>query len=272
MGDSSPALRSLVSELVLEDHAGLQRLARKYRSQRERDELNEIGFFEDFYTSDNPRHIEARELKRRWRAEADLASFSTVQFVHWGLWTDIVRVVVHRRSRDELSTVPYPAGEQMVPLELAGGARALLGLVVKGTVTFVSRADLQSGRATSRAVNRKRADSSGWNKYPGVASPGVKGSLSWENAIVLSADELRGRDVNYDPFTTFYGGDSRSWPEALIDNWRAVAIVVPNNFSGAFEDSVLDLHRTSGLPVVTETGEGWSTLGPGGEQIFADGG
>ena len=223
-----------------------------------------------------------RKIKRSWQADADIASFNSVTFVHWNGISSIFDLVQHPRSRDEISTLPYNK-TPWTPLNL--GRHYILGVIVKGRPTLVANADLNSlsytgllgvkGQdARSEAIKKMRARTkmSGYNKYPGMKSPGADAekreygdgwelARSWEDYIVYSASEIFPHEmISFDTKGVFDGFDNKGWPEALLDNWKVVGIVVPqktvNDLGGTANIyQMIPVINTSKLPIYDENGQ-----------------
>lgn len=196
------------------------------------------------------RRMFGRALKDAWRREADHASFENVTFVHWNSFNNIVKLLSNPRGRDEISTFPYRT-PPLKPFSLGWGENTY-GVILKGHPTLIANADLNSN-AFRKVANMmepekitQREKSSGWNKYPGMKSPGSEQDFyddfssqlarSWEDHLVYSADEIAPAEkINFNAATIFSSAASRSsgevamgWPEALMDNWRVEGIVVPD--------------------------------------------
>lgn len=223
-----------------------------------------------------------RKIKRSWQADADIASFNSVTFIHWNGIQSIFDLVQHPRSRDEIATLPYNK-TPWTPLNL--GRHYILGVIVKGRPTLVANADLNSlsytgllgvkGQdARSEAIKKMRARTkmSGYNKYPGMKSPGADAekreygdgrelARSWEDYIVYSASEIFPHEmISFDTKGVFDGFDNKGWPEALLDNWKVVGIVVPqktvNDLGGTANIyQMIPVINTSKLPIYDENGQ-----------------
>jgi len=260
-------LRCVVSEMLQEDKEETSKWAKAAAGERIADsETRDLG----------------RKIKQSWQADADIASFNSVTFIHWGGIQSIFDLVQRPRSRDEISVLPYNK-TPWTPLNL--GKHYILGAIVKGHPTLVANADLNSlaysglfgvkGQdARSEAIKKMRARTkmSGYNKYPGMKSPGADAekreygdgwelARSWEDYIVYSASEIFPHEmISFDTKGVFDGFDSKGWPEALLDNWKVVGIVVPQktvndlgNTANIYQ-TIAEL-KTSKLPIYDENGQ-----------------
>jgi hypothetical protein len=228
------------------------------------------------------RRMFGRVLKDAWRKEADHASFRNVTFIHWQSAFNIANLVRKPMGKDEISTMPY-VRTPWKPFSL--GWSNVIGAILKGHPTLIANADLNSN-AFRRAASTMRGSvekmdhrqkSSGWNKYPGPKSPGSEPEFtdsftdelarSWEDHLVYSADEIAPAEkINFNAATVFSpssrepGDKVMGWPEALIDNWKVVGLVIPDKLIGEWGiDETLDNLRRhevpSGIPIFDESGE-----------------
>lgn len=229
------------------------------------------------------RRMFGRVLKAAWRKEADHASFNNVTFIHWQNFDRIVDLISDPRGKDEISTMPY-VKPPWKPFSL--GWSRVIGVIIKGRPTLIANADLNSNafrKVTSTmggSIEKmdQRQKSSGWNKYPGPKSPGSEeddfyGSFtdglarSWEDHLVYSADEIAPAEkINFDAQVVFSpsskgpGDKVMGWPEALVDNWKVVGLVIPDNLIGEWgiEETLDNLKRhevPTGIPIYDENGE-----------------
>ena len=84
---------------------------------------------------------------------------------------------------------------------------------------------------------------------------------SWEDYIVYSASEIFPHEmISFDAKGVFDGFDSKGWPEALLDNWKVIGIVVPQKTVDDVGNKV-DIYQTiaefstSKLPIYDENGQ-----------------
>lgn len=229
------------------------------------------------------RRTVGRTLKDAWRKEADHSSFNNVTFIHWNGFMNIVDLLNNPRGRDEISTFPYRSAPWK-PFSL--GWLSIYGVILKGRPTIIANADLNSNAFRRDGIpnyemesekQSHRAKSSGWNKYPGPKSPGSEQDFyddsstqlarSWEDHLVYSADEIAPAEkINFDAKIVFSpsergpGDVSMGWPEALLDNWKVVGIVVPDErIQNLGIDKLLDGFKRhevqEGIPIYDEKGE-----------------
>lgn len=229
------------------------------------------------------RRAMGRTLKHMWQKEADISSFRNVTFIHWQNFTNIANLVRKPLGKDEISAMPYNSAPWK-PFTL--GWSNVIGAILKGHPTLIANADLNSNAFRKGGISPydfspekidQRNRSSGWNKYPGPKSPGsepsfydVGGELarSWEDHLVYSADEIAPAEkINFDATPLFKHAIDREpddhvmgWPEALIDNWKVVGLVIPDKLIGEWGiDETLDnLKRhevPAGIPIYDENGE-----------------
>ncbi len=234
----SRTIRSLIREMLLQEDEAARRMnadvATRIATQvSEPGEVRQLG----------------RVLKDAWRKEADHASFNNVTFIHWNDINQILNLLRAPRGRDEISTLPYRS-PPWKPFSL--GWSRMLGVILKGRPTLIANADLNSN-AFKKSMSlmdleniEQREKSSGWNKYPGVKSPGSGNDYwgdittglarSWEDHLVYSANEIAPAEkINFDAGKVFspWSRDpedvAMGWPEALLDNWRIEGIVIPDD-------------------------------------------
>ena len=198
-----------------------------------------------------------RAIKQIFRDEADHMWLSTLNTVHWAMNPKVL-MRLKGRNRDELSTTMALPNEQLVSFSPAVRP---FGLWVKGRITLAAddMDQIWSGHygkymthpvfpkdgPTPEQLQRQR--SSGVNKLPGeVPLPNKwgrmaknigkkRGEWSDEKLLDLVLDEF--------PYVldrqTWQTTSSRNRPnEALVDNWRPVGIVVPDEFAGYVTDDL----------------------------------
>ena len=222
-----------------------------------------------------------RGLKSMWQKEANISSFNSVTFIHWQSFYSIAYLVRKPSGKDEISAIPY-IKTPWKPFTF--GWSDNIGAIVKGRPTLIANADLNSGAfrkggISPRDIPQEKQDhrerSSGWNKYPGPKSPGTKpipsdpeGQLarSWEDHLVYSADEIAPAEkINFDASKVISrssrkrGDKVMGWPEALIDNWKVVGLVIPDKLMGQWgiEMTLEELKKyevPAGIPIYDESG------------------
>ena len=207
----------------------------------------------------------SRDIKKLWAEEVRLSggSFDGVTFIHWGHCDDIESMIKNPHPTIEISACPYPTWP-VVPLELerfeskygsvdrgrSGDCR--LGIEVRGRITFCANADLNSDTSRSFGADSRR-------KYFGMEG-GSFDLQTWSDTIVTDKSQLRPNSdftwrsiEDYDEFTRlaqtgFFG----NWPEALIVNWRPVALISVPGPGSLDPDEVYKIAQ--GLPVKNTRG------------------
>jgi len=256
-------IRQLIRQIILEDKEENAAIAKKIASLDHKDEhsVQDVRKF-------------GRELKRKWQSEADISSFNKCKFIYWNGFTSVTQLVARPRSKDEISVLPYNS-PPFTPLDL--GRTYIIGAIVSGHPTIIANADLNSlafnGRGVPSKWGRARTKSSGWNRYPGAYSagsshpnslggPGEWDARSWQDHLVYNSSEIAaGEKVSFDTAEVFYYNDNRGWPEALVDNWKVVGLVIPTDVIEPLGgiDVILSSFRgegvPSGLPIYDEDGK-----------------
>jgi hypothetical protein len=259
-------VRDLVREMILQEDEAQRRKNAEIASR--------IATGSDIPTA---KRLLGRTLKDTWRKEADHASFRDVTFIHWQSLSSAVDLIRKPRGRDEVSAIPYRS-KPWTPFTL--GWYNPIGVILKGRPTLIANADLNSNAFTKKVIpnyemsqekKAQRQASSGWNKYPGEQSPGSSSRFfhgnptnfarSWEKCLVYSADDIvPAEKIDFDAPSMKSSRSPMGWPEALIDNWRPVGIVVPDSVVSDFGiDVILDIFEEkgvpSGLPIYDQNGE-----------------
>lgn len=261
----SKMIRQLIREMLQEDREETTKLSKQVVTT-------------GVHSSVEHRNL-GRQIKQAWQADADVASFNSVTFIHWCGIQSVIDLIERPRSRDEISTIPY---NKTPWTELNLGKHYIVGAIIKGHPTLVANADLNSlaysglagvkGQdARSEAIKKMRARTkmSGYNKYPGMKSPGADAkkrkngsgeelARSWEDYIVYSASEIFPHEmISFDAKGVFDGFDDKGWPEALLDNWKITGIVVPQitiDKFGNTGDVVKTIRHITRLPIYDEHG------------------
>jgi len=265
-------IRQLIREMILQEDEATRRM-----------NANLAAHIATKAREPTDRRMFGRVLKDAWRKEADHASFQKVTFIHWQSFGRIVDLVSNPRGKDEISAMPYNK-PPWKPFSLGWGNRGI-GVILKGRPTLIANADLNSNAfrkvAATMGGNVEKMDqrqrSSGWNKYPGMKSPGSEPEFydsftnelarSWEDHLVYSAEEIAPAEkINFNAATVFSpssrepGDKVMGWPEALIDNWRVEGIVIPNALiqEWGIDETLDNLQRhevPAGIPIYDENGE-----------------
>ncbi len=161
-----------------------------------------------------------RELKKAFHQHADRAFLNTLTTVHWVEYGGALKKMLKGSSRDEVSTSAYLPGE----LKNTGtGAMGAIGLEVKGHISLLANNMdwiVTGGESDFWLLDRQephRAASSGRNK--GVKKTYTPSGYARDNAIVV---------LDKDDWDPVGADDGITNNEALVDNWRPVAIVTSN--------------------------------------------
>jgi poly(A) polymerase len=217
-------VRKYVRELLTEDPMGfVHDLAAASK------EFGREG--EEFFGGD-PGRGGGKAIKRAFNANADHAWLSTLNTVHWvGYVDDLAHL--KGQNKDELSTVMTLPGD---PFEPYTGPQASVGLWVKGRITLATNDmdQLFSGNwydyvgahsGYTDEEQEQRQKSSGVNKLPHVSKDYSRyGQLK-------RGDEFAENMARNMPYvldkSTWHKGFAGETNEALVDNWKAVGVVVP---------------------------------------------
>jgi len=166
-----------------------------------------------------------RNLKQIFAKEADRSFIDSLTTVHWGNKKDILDILLDYKSlrRDELSTAAH-----LSPGEIGqkGPWGFDYGLVVKGYITLLAN-DMDdlgtgSGKKYKAYLPAQRTQSSGVNK--GAMRIYYQGEYRDYQIIVLDKEDWKPRVVN---------GINHN--EALVDNWKIEAVIVPRGQQAAIE-------------------------------------
>jgi len=209
---------------------------------------------------------EVRDIKKMWAKEVSDTggSFDKVIVVAWGHCDDIEKLLRSPNTSRELSACPYPSWP-VVPLELnrfkdMDGTTARLrkkscrlGVQLSGKITFCANANLDSNTSSMFGVDPRR-------KYFGQESSGL-GLQTWHQTIVTDKSHLRPnadflwrsvRSPEEHDKITRSASHFGNWPEALIANWRPIALIVVDED----ELSAEELREIAGnLPIKNTEGD-----------------
>ena len=206
-------LREYIRELLSEDLTRRQALAKDLESSeawpmKTGDKHRRSNFDVDLQFS------AGRELKKAFHKHADRAFLNTLTTVHWTDYPGALKSLLKGSSRDEVSASAYLPGE----LENTGtGAMGEFGLVIKGHISLLANNMdwvITGGVRDFEGVDPQRTASSGKNK--GVKKTYIPAGYARDSAIVV-LDKSDWNPVGADEGITNN--------EALVDNWRPVAIV-----------------------------------------------
>lgn len=211
-------IRRYIKGIILEDAARRQALADDLRGaekwpMKTGDKHRRSKFDADLQFSSG------KVLKKAFHKHADRAFLNTLTTVHWvdhGYpWA--LNKILKGSNKDEVSTSAYLPGE----LKNTGtGAMGAIGLEIKGHVSLLANNMdhiVTGGIRDFEDADPQRTASSGRNK--GVKKTYVPSGYARDNAILV-LDKADWNPVGADEGITNN--------EALVDNWRPVAIVTSN--------------------------------------------
>ena len=163
-----------------------------------------------------------RIMKKAFAKHADRNFIDTLELVHWSKdLSKIIKMLKSPSSRDELSAAAYLPGE--MPGNSAFGK---YGIVINGYITLLANDmdALQTGYSEFyKKADPERVKSSGANKGIGNVN---------DESIVLSRED-------WDP-NDFLGN------EALVDNWEATGVIVPDEDYDDMVEVFDELYDTTG--------------------------
>ena len=163
-----------------------------------------------------------RIMKKAFAKHADRNFIDTLELVHWSKdLSKIIKMLKSPSSRDELSAAAYLPGE--MPGNSAFGK---YGIVINGYITLLANDmdALQTGYSEFyKKADPERVKSSGANKGIGNVD---------DESIVLSRED-------WDP-DDFLGN------EALVDNWEATGVIVPDEDYDDMVDIFDELYASTG--------------------------
>ena len=227
-------------------------------------------------------------IKKWFHMNADQESLQKLVYVHWSELNNIFKILntaKNGRSHSEINTLIFPKYEKLQQLDLDfGEGEQKIGLIVKGWVSLASNIDLDSGRMSNVTSKNPKLSSSeqdilkqqiafGLNKRPSIDSiksritASIDGDRSpvlvgdemilhpndWEKALILKASDLKLQsDISAE-----VADMTLNWPEALIDNWKPIAIVIHSDEGSDDWFSLIDVIHKFKLPVIDENQELW---------------
>lgn len=227
------------------------------------------------------------DIKQWFHKNADQKSLQKLTYVHWANSEQIFKLLQLAwknggRSRAEINTGIYNSTDKLNVIDLSQGEETKIGLMVKGWVSMASNIDLDSGRMGDIATNslKNPIDKKllqqqlkfGLNKRPNVqmvkdriidSMNGEESSVyvgdkqilvadDWTDALILKADDLKLQPDLENELENF----TLNWPEAFVDNWKPMAIVVHTNMQ---PDDWYELIDTE-LPLIDEDKEVWTEI------------
>ena len=160
-----------------------------------------------------------RPLKQLYAKHADQAWLKTLTTVHFVKSTKgMIDVLKGTSSRDELSTITF------LPGNLQWGGWGEAGVIVKGHITLLAN-DMDTlmtgGGPAYRAADPERTKMSGANK--GVAYTAHPDTYEMGHSLLVFDEQ------DWHPADTGFGSTDDLTNEALVDNWRPVGILLPDD-------------------------------------------
>lgn len=227
------------------------------------------------------------DIKKWFHKNADQKSLQKLTYVHWAKSDQIFKLLQLAyknggKSRAEINTGIYNSTDKLNVIDLSQGEDTKIGLMVKGWVSMASNIDLDSGRmdgvtpyTLKNPKDRKLLQQQlkfGLNKRPNVlmVKDRIKDSMNgngsavyvgdtqildaedWTDALILKADDLKLQPNLENELEDF----TLNWPEAFVDNWKPMAIVVHTNMQ---PDDWFELIDTE-LPLIDEDKDVWSEI------------
>ena len=188
----------------------------------------------------DPGRSGGKAIKRAFAKNADHQFLSTLVTVHWGDVYGLEELV--GAGKDELSTTMIAPGQPLVADSISHNH----GLLVKGRITLATndQDELFSGNWVNytgetadftEEEQEQRRKSSGINKLPKVSKDySLYGNLKRGSEF----GEKRARNIPYVLDQSTW--DPRDWTanEALVDNWKPVAIVASGEDAEYIEDVI----------------------------------
>jgi hypothetical protein len=226
-------LRQYIRELLKEDAMGFV-----HDLAAASEEFGEEG--EKFFGG-HPGRGGGKAIKRAFNANADHQWLSTLNTVHWGEVYGLEELV--GKSKDELSTTMIAPGAPLVADSISHN----IGLLVKGRITLATNDQDQLYSGTwedyipgltsdvSEEEYEQRRKSSGINKLPTTSKDYSRyGQLKRGTEF----GEKMAANIPYVLDQSTFEPTEWNANEALVDNWKPVAIVVSGEEAEYIEDAV----------------------------------
>ena len=256
-------LRRYIRKLLTEDSLSYIKDMVGAQESGEIDRDHGVTDWEDYEEKTNVRSkkaiISQTKQKDVFRKHADHQWLSSLNTVHWSMSSTDPSSLSRLESKDELSTTMSLPGKVLRPY-----GRGRVGLWIKGRITWATNHQdtTWSGTQSDYSYTQQQIKSSGRNKRP----MNIQWQFAEDWADVIESGEMSDQakkflpvlgPENWNPATL----DSN---EALVDNWKAHAVVVNTPNAGDYLEKlkinpdlrkwfrpVEGLARSYGVPVVS---------------------
>jgi hypothetical protein len=241
-------LREYIRELLVEDLARRQALAQ------------DLEGAENWPTKTASKHRRykhepslalpsGRVLKKAFHKHADKSFTNSLTTVHWADNPEMIATLLKGSSKDEISTSAYLPGE----LESTGtGFFGAFGLEIKGHISLLANDMNQITTGGARDfvdADPHRTQSSGNNK--GVKTTYIPDAYASDKNSILVLDKS-----DWNPFGADDGVTNN---EALVDNWKPVAIITSKDYTTFYDDEewlyIKKLAQEQGLEIKRTKGK-----------------
>lgn len=228
-------LRRYIRRIIIEDKASFEKDYIELLRDAGAIEPDDERYSDPFRRYDSPRTINfsdkkyGKQIKRLWNKNADHRWFAeNIDTIHFAKNPGALLRLPVGSSKDEISCTMHLKNTKIKPPKLYGEMEMFgyIGLVVKGRITLaVNDMDFAITGYKSKYDNVPRQEyiqqkaSSGINKYPGAGpnllNPNWKSMQDADNPYAFGAQTFKKENSEYN--------------EALVDNWKVVAIVAPRD-------------------------------------------
>jgi hypothetical protein len=177
----------------------------------------------------NARQLSDISFKKEFQKNADQRSLQQLAYIHWCNPYE-AQSILGGSGKNEISTCIHSRKHKLVPWDMDESGDPdvpTIGLELKGFVTMASNLDLESGRhgpTKYRKTRKIQPDvefqkmTSGIPKRSFAEEYLSRGQHYPEDGLIYSEKDLKiYHRYNYDSW-------NREWPEAILDNWRPIAM------------------------------------------------
>jgi hypothetical protein len=256
-------LREYIRELLTEDSLSYIKDMVGAQESGEIDRDLGVTDWEDYEEKTNVRSkkaaISQSKQKDLFRKHADHQWLSSLNTVHWAMAAHADPYSLSKLgSKDELSATMSLPGESLRPY-----GRGRIGLWIKGRITWATNHQdtTWSGTQDDYSYTQQQIKSSGRNKRP----MNIQWQFAEDWADVIESGEMSDRAKKSLPVLGANNWDPAKYDsnEALVDNWKAFAVVVKgdaNEILNKFKSdpqgwekrirSIEGLAKSYGVPVV----------------------